>query len=274
VEQVLSAHLSVSVVTYAPDLAVLRDTLQSLSKSLDIARTAGSLGEVDVAVIDNGPAAEWTARLMEIASQCHARLISGHGNVGYGRGHNIALLASTAEFHLVLNPDVIVDERAIDAALRFMAEHPQVVMLAPQVRGAEGGQQFLCKRYPSILGLALRGFAPAWLKRRFEARLARYEMRDLPLDKPTLGVPVLSGSFMFCRRQSIAAIGGFADEFFVYFEDFDLSLRASRAGTLAFVPQVKAVHFGGNAARKGLRHILLFARGAFVFFRRNGWRWW
>lgn len=273
-EQVLSARLSVSIVTYAPDLAVLRDTLQSLSRSLDAARAAGSLAEADVAVIDNGPAAEWTARLVELASRCHARLISGHGNVGYGRGHNIALLASTAEFHLVLNPDVIVDERAINEALRFMAAHPQVVMLAPAVRGEGGGLQFLCKRYPSILDLALRGFAPAWLKRRFDARLARYEMRDLPLDQPTLGVPVLSGSFMFCRREPIAALGGFADDFFVYFEDFDLSLRASRVGTLAFVPQVKAVHFGGNAARKGLRHILLFARGAIVFFNRNGWRWW
>lgn len=273
-EQVLSARLSVSVVTYAPDLAVLRDTLQSLSQSLEAARAAGSLAEADVSVIDNGPAAEWTERLAELASRCHARLISGHGNVGYGRGHNLALLASKAEFHLVLNPDVIVDERAIDEALRFMTAHPQVVMLAPQVRDAGGGLQYLCKRYPTILDLALRGFAPAWLKRRFEGRLAHYEMRDMPLDQPTLGVPILSGSFMFCRRAPIAAIGGFADDFFVYFEDFDLSLRASQAGTLAFVPQAQAVHFGGNAARKGLRHILLFARGAAVFFNRNGWRWW
>lgn len=266
--------LSVSVVTYEPDLAVLRDTLQSLSRALDAARTAGILVEADVAVVDNGPKAEWTEHLGELASRCHARLISGHGNVGYGRGHNIALLDSTSDFHLVLNPDVIVDEHAIDEALRFMSAHPQVVMLAPQMRGAAGEQLFLCKRYPSILDLALRGFAPSWLKRQFDTRLARYEMRDLPLDKPTLGVPVLSGSFMFCRREPIAAIGGFADEFFVYFEDFDLSLRASRTGMLAFVPLVKAVHFGGNAARKGWRHILLFARGALVFFRRNGWRWW
>lgn len=273
-EQVLSARLSVSVVTYAPDLVVLRDTLQSLSKSLDTARAAGCLAEADVAVIDNGPAAEWTVRLEEIASRFHARLISGHGNVGYGRGHNIALLASTAEFHLVLNPDVIVDERAIDEALRFMAAQPQVVLLAPEVRGEDGGMQFLCKRYPSILDLALRGFAPSWLKRRFDARLARYEMRELPLDQPTLGVPVLSGSFMFCRRAPIAAIGGFADDFFVYFEDFDLSLRAAAVGSLAFAPQVKAVHFGGHAARKGWRHILLFARGAVTFFNRHGWRWW
>lgn len=270
----MSAHLSVSVVTYAPDPAVLSDTLQSLSRALDAARTAGSLSSADVVLIDNGPGVEWTARLQSIASGFKARLISGHGNVGYGRGHNIALLASAAEFHLVLNPDVIVDEHAIDEALRFMQAHPQVVMLAPALREAGGSLQHLCKRYPSILDLALRGFAPAWLKRLFSGRLARYEMRDLAIDKPELGVPVLSGSFMFCRRGPIAAIGGFADDFFVYFEDFDLSLRAARTGTLAFVPQVTIMHFGGNAARKGWRHILLFVRGATVFFNRNGWRWW
>ncbi|MDP1536717.1 MAG: glycosyltransferase family 2 protein [Burkholderiales bacterium] len=270
----MTASLSVSVVTYAPDLAMLRDTLRALSAALQAARSAGSLAEAVIELVDNGPGSEWTIPLGEIAHCCGARVISGHGNVGYGRGHNLSLLASTAEFHLVLNPDLIVDERAIDEALRFMAVHPQVVMLAPKVRGEDGGLQFLCKRYPSILDLVLRGFAPTWLKRRFEARLAYYEMRDLPLDQPTFGVPILSGSFMFCRREPIAAICGFADDFFVYFEDFDLSLRASRVGALAFVPQVKVVHFGGNAARKGWRHILLFARGAVVFFGRNGWRWW
>ena len=253
---------------------MLRETLRSLDSAIAAARATGSLTEADVTVIDNGPGADWASRLGEMAKAVNGRLVSGHGNVGYGRGHNIALLASSAEFHLVLNPDVIVDEHAIDEALHFMAKHPQVVMLAPLVRGQDGRVQYLCKRYPSLFDLALRGFAPQWLRRRFDARLARFEMRDLRLDQPTIGVPILSGSFMFCRRQPVAAIGGFSDAFFVYFEDFDLSLRAAAVGALAFVPQVKAVHFGGNAARKGWRHILLFARGALTFFNRHGWRWW
>lgn len=269
----MTARLSISVVTYAPDLAVLHETLLSLSRAIDAAREAGSLAEARIELIDNGPGSEWLLPLEEAATRFGAKLVSGHGNVGYGRGHNLSLLASDAAFHLVLNPDVIVDRCAIDEALRFMAAHPQVVMLAPQVRGRDGGMQHLCKRYPSVLDLVLRGFAPEWLKRLFDARLARYEMRDLPLDQPTSGVSLLSGSFMFCRREPVAAIGGFSDAFFVYFEDFDLSLRAATVGVLAFVPQVKAVHFGGNAARKGLRHVVLFARGAMAFFNRHGWRW-
>lgn len=266
-------RLTVSVVTYAPDTGLLHQTLESLSVAIAAAQSAGSLGAAAVVLVDNGPGSAWARPLGELARGFGAAVISGHGNVGYGRGHNLSMLSSDAEFHLVLNPDVILERSAIDAALRFMASHPHVVMLAPAVSGEDGRRQYLCKRHPAVLDLALRGFAPAWLKRCFEARLAHYEMRDLPDDRPTLGVPLLSGSFMFCRRAPIAEIGGFSDAFFVYFEDFDLSLRAARIGELAFVPQVRAVHFGGHAARKGMRHVLLFARGAWTFFNRHGWKW-
>lgn len=272
-EPVLTAQLSVSIVTYAPDLAQLENTLQSLATAIEAARASGRLESAVIDLVDNGPGKAWTESLHDIARGLGARVISGHGNVGYGRGHNFSLLASGATFHLVLNPDVIVDADAISEALDFMARHPPVVILAPAVMGADGSRQFLCKRYPTVFDLALRGFSPAWLKRCFDRRLAHYEMRDLPVDRPTIDVPLLSGSFMFCRREPVAAIGGFSDAFFVYFEDFDLSLRAAAAGPLAFVPQVKAVHFGGHAARKGWRHILLFVRGACAFFNRHGWKW-
>ncbi|MCF8002608.1 MAG: hypothetical protein K9L32_00105 [Chromatiaceae bacterium] len=99
-------------------------------------------------------------------------------------------------------------------------------------------------------------------------------MQDLAPDEPTQGIMIFSGSFMFCRRLPLARLGGFSDAFFVYFEDFDLSLRVANLGTVAYVPKVKAIHFGGHAARKGLRHILLFSRGAWTFFQRHGWKWW
>ena len=78
---------------------------------------------------------------------------------------------------------------------------------------------------------------------------------------------------MFCRRAAVAAIGGFSDRYFLYFEDFDLSLRAAARGAIAFVPAVRIVHHGGYAARKGRRHVLLFIRSVFAFYRRHGWRW-
>lgn len=265
------AQLSISIVTYRPALAILGQTLASLAVAIDQARAAAVLGATKLEIIDNGT--EQPRELAALARQFHAELHGGQGNVGYGRGHNLALLASGLEFHLVLNPDVILAPDALVVALEYMANHTEVVILAPQVRSENGLATHLCKRYPSVLTLALRGVAPPWLRRPFAARLDDYEIRDLPVTTATKGIPLLSGSFMFCRRAPIAAIGGFSRRFFLYFEDFDLSLRAARVGQLAYVPSVRVTHFGGNAAGKGWRHRLRFIQGAYLFFRRHGWKW-
>ncbi len=73
---------------------------------------------------------------------------------------------------------------------------------------------------------------------------------------------------------SAAAINGFRDDFFMYFEDFDLSLRIGGRGRLVCVPQVKIVHHGGNAADKGGTHIRMFLRSAVTFYSRYGWKLW
>jgi GT2 family glycosyltransferase len=265
--------LSVSIVTFAPDLERLTETLRTLSAALARARC-----DAELTVVDNGPGTKYRPSLEalvrdEIRAPVHARLVSGHGNVGYGAGHNLALRASRAEFHLVLNPDVALEQEAISEALAYMAANPDVAILAPQVRDSDGELRHLCKRYPSVLDLLLRGFAPAALRERFRARLDRYEMRELPADRPKKGIAIVSGSFMFCRRALIADIGGFSESFFLYFEDFDLSLRAAARAELAWVPSVRITHHGGHAARKGWRHVRLFVRSAITFFNRHGWKW-
>jgi GT2 family glycosyltransferase len=274
----MSASLSVSIVTFQPDLATLEEAVGTLGESIANAQDAGSLGAARITLVDNGPGGGYAAILNQLlarrlAKSLQASVLSGHGNLGYGRGNNMVLLASDSDFHLAMNPDVALARDAVHEALRYMAETPAVVILAPEARDPSGEVLYLCKRYPSVLGLALRGFAPSFLRRVFRKSLERYEMRDLPRDRPSTGIPLLSGSFLFCRRAPIAAIGGFSDDFFLYFEDYDLSLRAAARGHLAWVPAVRITHHGGHAAKKGGLHVRLFIQSAVKFFNRHGWKW-
>jgi hypothetical protein len=50
-------------------------------------------------------------------------------------------------------------------------------------------------------------------------------------------------------------------------------VRLNRITGSAYVPSVKIVHHGGGAARKGARHLALFARSAVRFYRKHGWKW-
>jgi len=258
--------LTVSVVLFRPDAALLRATLDSL---VIASREADLVPELFL--IDNGGSDAALAGLA-LPGDWRVHVLAGHGNVGFGCGHNLSLNGA-GEFHLVLNPDLELAPEALREALAFLSAHPHCGLLVPAVRWDDGRVQYLCKRVPTVFDLFLRGFAPAWLRRRFAARMARYEMQDLIGDEVVWDPPLVSGAFMFVRSTVLRRLGGFDRRFFLYFEDYDLSLRAAGETRIAYVPAVKVVHHGGHAARKGLRHIGMFVRGAALFYRLHGWKW-
>ena len=162
-------RLGIAIVTYAPELPVLTETLDRLGRALMHARQRNFLAEAWLTLVDNGPGSIWRERLQFILDSvglpATVELLSGHGNIGYGAGHNLALDRHDLEFHLILNPDVLLAEDALSEGLAFLATHPSAGLLAPAVWDADGQRQYLCKAYPTVLDLVVRGFAPAWLKR-------------------------------------------------------------------------------------------------------------
>jgi GT2 family glycosyltransferase len=270
------ARFSATVVTYHPDGALLERALRSLAASVAHARAAGAIGNARVFVVDNGDGD--SAQLARRAAAAFDRsageieVVAGHGNVGYGRANNLVLPRLDSDFHLVMNPDVELDREALAAALASLQADPALGLVAPDVRGAAGERQYLCKRYPSVWVLFLRGFAPAALRRAFARSLDRYEMRDVLGSATYAPVPLASGCFMLMRTALFRGLGGFDPRFFMYFEDYDLSLRMGREAKIAFVPAARIVHHGGEAARKGPRHVSWFLRSAWRFFATHGWK--
>ncbi len=275
--------LSVSIVCFHTPRRQVLGLLESLALACERARAALPLGAVEITIIDNsesdpseigefssGDCAELAAPLR--SRGCALRLLHGHGNIGYGAAHNLVIRKSAADYHLLLNPDVEFDPDALSAGLGYLEENPAAALVSPAAANA-GQRQYLCKRYPSMLILLVRGFVPAALRAPFERKLASYEMRDLSLDRPSTDIPIASGCCMLCRGHPLREIDGFDERFFLYFEDFDLSLRLGRLGKLAHVPSMRIRHAGGNAAVKGLAHIAMFARSAWRFFNLHGWSW-
>lgn len=289
-----ASTLTISIVTYRPDLALLERTLRRLAASLTAATDEQLLRAVNVALIDNTGergTADVVVRLGQTIFEgtgFEMSYLHGHANIGYGAAHNLVMHGGNTHYHLVLNPDVEMEVDALPVALRHFSEHSGVGVIAPAVSGADGTREYLCKRYPAVLDLLLRGLAPDWMRHLFRARMERYEMRDLidpksvvkgvaataAAERVVSPVPIISGAFMLVRRRAIEATGGFDPAFFLYFEDFDWSVRLNRVTETVYLPTVRIVHHGGRAARKGIRHVGYFARSAIRFFNKNGWRWW
>ncbi len=270
-----SPDLSVSVVTYFPDAELLARTLSSLRRAVLRAIADGALGSARLVLVDHGGEDPSAFACESLAGAMEWECLAYAGNPGFGAGHNRAIERCNSEFHLVLNPDVDLDEDALANALVWMRQHPEAVALAPEVADFAGQRSYLCRRMPGIRVLLLRAFAPRWLKARCARPLADYEMRDIMNAAGHEAVwdpPLISGCFMLFRTAALHELGGFDARFFLYFEDYDLSLRATKIGRLAYVPSVRIRHAGGATAKKGGQHILFFCRSAWRFFRLHGWR--
>jgi GT2 family glycosyltransferase len=275
--------LTVSIVTYRPDLVLLDRTLRTLAVSLVAAREQELMRAANVVLIDNTGTRASAAAVIRVArdifrdADVTMNYLHGHANIGYGAAHNLVMHGGNTHYHLVLNPDVELAPDALPIAFRFLGEHAEIGVLAAASRRVDGTREYVCKRYPTVFDLALRGFAPRALRQLFRKRLDHYEMRDLvdrvAADETISPIPAMSGSFMFVRRKAIEATGGFDPGFFLYFEDFDWSVRLNRVTRSVYVPAVKIVHHGGGAAKKAPRHIGYFVRSAARFFNKHGWKW-
>jgi N-acetylglucosaminyl-diphospho-decaprenol L-rhamnosyltransferase len=198
------SDLSVITVTYN-SAAVLADCLRSLSEHLP---------DAEVIVVDNGSEDE----TVELAGRSpNVRVVAGHGNVGFGAGVNLGAHAASGGLLLVLNPDATLV--AVDRSqLELLREAPITGVVGCRVRGET----------PTHLKFAAWG----WRSELYWALGQRFLLpREVTVRRPKRSVRAqaqwVAGAAFVVRRREFLEVGGFDDDFFLYFEDFDLS-RAYR----------------------------------------------
>jgi len=260
--------LSISCVYYDTDINTFEKTLLSIIEAVNVAKHLKVLDYSELHLINNNPEKEaWFFQSIEKYREQLGNIVihSGQGNIGYGRANNIAINQTKCTYHLILNPDVIADSQAIKCGIEYLNLHQNVGLVAPSVKNENGEIEYLAKRMPTFFIIFLRGINNKFLNKIFEKKLAHYVYKDkIPTDTP-LEIELASGCFMLCRTEILKKVEGFSEKYFLYFEDFDLSKKISKTATLMYAPNVFIIHAGGNAAKKGLRHIRLFLGSAIKF---------
>jgi GT2 family glycosyltransferase len=252
-------RVTASIVLFNHDLEQVRALLENLSRDSECAEWA---------VVDNGG----SERALTLASALGAHPMRPGRNLGFGGAHNLALasLTSLAPYHLILNPDIVLEHGVLTDLATVMDASPQVGSVMPRVLYPDGSTQFLCKLLPTPLDLALRRFATGPVRRIFARQMDGYDMKDFDYSRPVY-VPVLSGCFMFTRRSVLNAVGGFDERFFLYMEDIDLCRRMGRLSRLLFWPGTTITHGHAQGSYRQAKLLRLHIRAAFTYFNKWGW---
>lgn len=195
--------------------------------------------------------------------------ISTRHNLGYGRANNLAICDSVRRhrYHVVCNPDITLGPNLLGDLCELLDRRADIGLCGPRILNPEGGLQYLCKRAPTIMDLAIRRFAPAsW----FRNRRAYYEMRDHSYEaemEPTF----VSGCFMFFRTTVLQRLGGFDERYFLYLEDLDLSRRAGQIARNVYFPANHVIHIHQRGAHKSWRLLWHFGVSVLRYFCKWGW---
>lgn len=192
-------------------------------------------------------------------------------NVGYGRGHNIALDKAEklgADYHLVINPDVSFIPTEIKPMLDYMNDNSDVATLQPAMVYPDGRQQFTVKMLPTPIDLICRRFLP---KRWTRQRNNRFELHHVDHSKP-FNVPYHQGSFMLLRMSALADVGFFDERYFMYPEDIDLTRRLHSKYRTMYFPYAKVIHAHRAASYHSIRMLRIHIVNIIKYF--NKWGWW
>jgi GT2 family glycosyltransferase len=234
-----SETVSIVIVTYNSQPA-LQTCLGALSVSV-----RGI--PVELIVVDNDSDTDPTDSVRERFAD--ARVIRLARNVGFAAACNRGAAVSAGEMLLFLNPDVFIDDRAVETLRDRCVSDSRAGLLSGRLRFPDGSFQATCRNFPTAANLLYsRGsILSRWLTRLSGTKPDPY---TLPDSETVTEVPAVAGTMMMVRRSLFEKAGGFDERFFLYMEDTDLSLRVNRAGYRnLFVPTAGAVHDWGKGGR-------------------------
>jgi N-acetylglucosaminyl-diphospho-decaprenol L-rhamnosyltransferase len=231
------------------DVAVVIVNFRTKELTADAVRSV--LGDPlvsEVVVVDNG-SGDGSAEYVREALAGVA-VIESPENIGFGRGVNLGVEATSAPFLFLLNSDAAARPGTV-AALRRVLDDPTVGVVAPAVYQADG----------RTLQPDAHGPLPA----------PRARLRTTGGTPDDLEPGWVSGVAMMLRREDFTALGGFDPDFAMYLEDVDLCRRLRAAGQrVVRQPAGAVVHRGGGSATGGLARADQFHRSKAVYLRKAG----
>ena len=252
--------LSVIIVNYNVEF-FLEQCLNSVYSAL-----SGMEGEVFV--VDNNSIDGSLAMVREKFP--NVILIANKNNVGFSAANNQALEIAKGEYHLLLNPDTIVEEDTFVKVVEFMDEHPDAGGLGVKMIDGKGNFLPESKRglpTPRDAFYKIFGLSRLFPKTK---RFGRYHLSYL--DKEEIHeIEILSGAFMLMRKTTLQKVGLLDEAFFMYGEDIDLSYRIVLGGYKNYYyPKTRIIHYKGESTKKSsVNYVFVFYNAMIIFAKKH-----
>jgi GT2 family glycosyltransferase len=187
------------------------------------------------------------------------KVLSNSRPLGFGANQNRAFAHANGDFFCVLNPDIRISRDPFPQLVGNFNK-PNIGAVAPQIVNPRGGVEDSARRFPTLARL---------LK-----RIAGFPSQpDYEIGQGVFSPDWVAGMFVLFRREAYAAVRGFDESYFLYYEDVDLCARLRRSGwDIVVDPGAAAIHDARHESHRNPVFLFWHLRsmGRYLMKRQTG----
>jgi GT2 family glycosyltransferase len=257
-------HIDVSVII------VNYNTKKLLSNCLESIFLQTNEIEYEVIVVDNASVDGSNEMLRQ--NFPNVRLIESETNLGFGKANNLGIRNALGKYIFLLNSDTIIIGSSIKIFFDFMENHidNRVACCGGDLIDSSNNKQVSYGNFPSLLQvfseLGLRIFYRSFYRKYLSVGVKSYDDKKRNVD-------YISGADMFIRKSVLDEVGLFDEDFFLYYEESELSYRFYKYGFKSvFIPEVKIIHLEGGSISGNIEYLdwknTLILQSRDIFFQK------
>ncbi len=185
------------------------------------------------------------------------KIIANDDNRGFGAANNQGAKIARGDFLFFLNSDTTIKDDILNPLKEFFHKNREAGIVAPKLLLADGSEQpFACGKFPRLWESIIGKLVSAG-----ENEASGYD---------SFATDWVSGAALVIRRRIFERIGGFDENFFMYFEDMDLCRQTKGGGYGIYVYPAAAVNHLVGRSSSGLKMTKKqYYRSQNYFFRKN-----
>lgn len=166
------------------------------------------------------------------------------GNNGFANGCNFGAKHAKGKYLLFLNPDTEISEETLERVHKYAIEHPEVGIVSCLQKNLDNSYENVVRFFPKLT--TLFGVFRAIYKLVYYKSLNQQYNQIENMSSPDW----ISGSMVFMSRDWFLNINGWNEDYWMYFEDVDLSKKVRNYnGRIVLLEDTEIIHNHGGASR-------------------------
>lgn len=246
--------MDVSIVIVSYNTSEL--TLQTIASIYE--KTNGIAFEI--IVVDNASSDDTLLQINERFP--NVKVVASRENLGFGRANNLGAKHAKGKYLLLLNPDTKLINNAIRIMFDYIERSSNVGICGGNLYDADGKPTHSYSNVMPSIKMELFSFLGSKI-----SKILGFEQFN-KTDKPKK-VAYITGADLMISKQVFDIVKGFDPDFFMYFEETELTHRVRKMGySVVNVPAAKIIHFEGKSFSVNERRYKMIFHGRRLFYQK------